>query len=132
MRSRPGLRSRLAWARRARSGKPTRPMLSLSGSLRLLRVRPCTSRWPPEYIDVYVCWYGDGYSFLQTLTPAAHVTNWSNVVLAYEPVWAIGTGLTASPEQAQAVHAHIRAWLAANVPGAAQSTRIVYGGLSLF
>ena len=36
----------------------------------------------------------------------------AGVVLAYEPVWAIGTGLTATPEQAQAVHAFIRSWLA--------------------
>ena len=36
---------------------------------------------------------------------------WSKVVIAYEPVWAIGTGKTASPEQAQEVHAKIRAWL---------------------
>ena len=51
----------------------------------------------------------------------------SNAVLAYEPVWAIGTGLTASPEQAQEVHGHIREQLhAAGV--AAQSVRIIYGG----
>jgi triosephosphate isomerase len=37
------------------------------------------------------------------------------VVLAYEPVWAIGTGKTATPEQAQEVHAAIRAWLAEHV-----------------
>lgn len=49
-------------------------------------------------------------------------------VLAYEPVWAIGTGLTASPEQAQQVHAFIRSRLAAGkVPGAADA-RILYGG----
>lgn len=51
------------------------------------------------------------------------------VVVAYEPVWAIGTGLTASPEQAQQVHAAIRAW-AGNTwdAGTARSLRILYGG----
>ena len=50
-------------------------------------------------------------------------------MLAYEPVWAIGTGKTASPEQAQEVHAAIRAWLAEYVsPQVAEATRILYGG----
>ena len=50
-------------------------------------------------------------------------------MLAYEPVWAIGTGKTASPEQAQEVHAAIRAWLAEHVsPQVAEATRILYGG----
>jgi triosephosphate isomerase (TIM) len=49
------------------------------------------------------------------------------VVVAYEPVWAIGTGLTASPEQAQAVHARLRQQLLAATPAAAQM-RILYGG----
>ena len=48
-----------------------------------------------------------------------------NMVLAYEPVWAIGTGLTASPEQAQEVHAHIRTLLAA---AGASEQRVLYGG----
>ncbi len=47
------------------------------------------------------------------------------MVLAYEPVWAIGTGLTASPEQAQEVHAHIRSLLA---QAGAPEQRILYGG----
>ncbi|MGO1767989.1 MAG: triose-phosphate isomerase, partial [Advenella sp.] len=47
------------------------------------------------------------------------------MVLAYEPVWAIGTGLTASPEQAQEVHAHIRKLLA---QAGAPEQRILYGG----
>ena len=49
-------------------------------------------------------------------------------VLAYEPVWAIGTGLTATPEQAQAVHASLRAVVAAFDIDAANALRIVYGG----
>ena len=49
------------------------------------------------------------------------------IVVAYEPVWAIGTGRTASPEQAQAVHAVLRAQLAA-ATGQGASMRILYGG----
>ena len=49
------------------------------------------------------------------------------MVVAYEPVWAIGTGLTATPEQAQAVHALLRAQLAAATPRAAQM-KLLYGG----
>jgi len=50
------------------------------------------------------------------------------VVLAYEPVWAIGTGLTATPEQAQEVHAFIRSLLRELLDQAAEATRILYGG----
>jgi triosephosphate isomerase len=50
-------------------------------------------------------------------------------VSAYEPVWAIGTGRTATPQQAQDVHASLRKWLSENVsPAVAESTRILYGG----
>jgi triosephosphate isomerase len=49
-------------------------------------------------------------------------------VIAYEPVWAIGTGVTATPEQAQEVHAHIRQALASRSAEAAARTRILYGG----
>jgi len=51
-----------------------------------------------------------------------------HAVLAYEPVWAIGTGLTASPVQAQAVHASLRAVVAAFDAERAVALRIVYGG----
>ncbi|KAI8049020.1 Triosephosphate isomerase [Syncephalis plumigaleata] len=57
------------------------------------------------------------------------IKDWSNIVIAYEPVWAIGTGKVATPEQAQEVHKEIRNWLAENVsPDIAENTRIVYGG----
>ena len=52
----------------------------------------------------------------------------AQVVLAYEPVWAIGTGKTATPEQAQEVHAFIRAWLNKVQPAAASVVRVLYGG----
>lgn len=52
----------------------------------------------------------------------------SRAVVAYEPVWAIGTGLTASPEQAQDVHAAIRARIAGKDADVAGALRILYGG----
>jgi triosephosphate isomerase len=54
---------------------------------------------------------------------------WAKVVLAYEPVWAIGTGVTATPQQAQETHNDIRHWVAKNVSAdVARNTRIIYGG----
>eukprot|EP00759_Apiculatamorpha_spiralis_P015349 PhF_6_TR21983/c0_g1_i2/m.31266/K01803/TPI, tpiA; triosephosphate isomerase (TIM) len=54
---------------------------------------------------------------------------WDRVILAYEPVWAIGTGKVASPAQAQEVHAEIRKLLVSTVsPVIAQKTRVLYGG----
>ncbi len=52
----------------------------------------------------------------------------SRAVLAYEPVWAIGTGRNATPEQAQEVHAFLRERLAARDRGVAQELRLLYGG----
>lgn len=52
----------------------------------------------------------------------------SRVVWAYEPVWAIGTGMTATPEQAQAVHAFIRDLLSKHDSAIAKSAQILYGG----
>jgi len=67
--------------------------------------------------------------FKQMEVIAAKVKSWDKVVLAYEPVWAIGTGKTASPEQAQEVHAQLRKWLKEKVSEAvANSVRIIYGG----
>lgn len=67
--------------------------------------------------------------FEQTKVIADNVKDWNKVVLAYEPVWAIGTGKTATPQQAQEVHEKLRGWLKSNVSdAAAQNTRIIYGG----
>lgn len=55
--------------------------------------------------------------------------DWKNVVIAYEPVWAIGTGKVATPDQAEVTHQEIRTWLATNVSTqVAQEIRILYGG----
>ncbi|KAF6148100.1 hypothetical protein GIB67_024275, partial [Kingdonia uniflora] len=65
----------------------------------------------------------------QTKAIADKVANWANVVLAYEPVWAIGTGKVASPAQAQEVHFELRKWLRQNAGDeVADTTRIIYGG----
>ncbi len=53
----------------------------------------------------------------------------SSTILAYEPVWAIGTGHTATPEQAQEVHRFVREWIVENFNGdTANLNRILYGG----
>ncbi|PKI85349.1 triose-phosphate isomerase [Malassezia vespertilionis] len=60
---------------------------------------------------------------------AKSVKDWSKVVIAYEPVWAIGTGKVATKEQAQEVHAAIRDWLVKAIgQGDAEKVRIIYGG----
>ncbi len=59
---------------------------------------------------------------------AAGVALFSASIIAYEPVWAIGTGLTATPQQAQDVHAHIRSIIAAPDAKIAAGLRILYGG----
>ncbi|KAK3103954.1 hypothetical protein FSP39_023221 [Pinctada imbricata] len=67
--------------------------------------------------------------FRQTEALLGNITDWSRVVLAYEPVWAIGTGKTATPEQAQEVHDSLRKWLAEKVTSdVASKVRIIYGG----
>ena len=55
--------------------------------------------------------------------------DFGKIILAYEPVWAIGTGKTASPEQAEEIHAYIRSLVAAKYGNeVAENTTILYGG----
>ena len=65
---------------------------------------------------------------LAAVIDALGVEALKNTVVAYEPVWAIGTGLTATPEQAQEVHAAIRAQVAQLNAEVAGELRILYGG----
>ncbi len=66
---------------------------------------------------------------LAAVTKYLKEADWSRIVIAYEPVWAIGTGKVATPEQAEQTHLEIRQWVATNVsPAVAADVRIVYGG----
>lgn len=66
---------------------------------------------------------------MKPIAAALTEEDWDKVVLAYEPVWAIGTGKVATPEQAEEVHAYLRKWLADNVSQkVSDSVRILYGG----
>jgi triosephosphate isomerase len=66
---------------------------------------------------------------MKALADAISAEDWNNIVVAYEPVWAIGTGKVATPDQAQEVHENLRGWMSKAVSdGAASNTRIIYGG----
>ncbi len=65
---------------------------------------------------------------LKAVIDRSGIDSFTNAVIAYEPVWAIGTGKTATPEIAQAVHAHIRAYLATFSADVAAKVQILYGG----
>ena len=66
---------------------------------------------------------------LQAVINVLEEKDWANIVIAYEPVWAIGTGKVATPDQAEETHAQIRAFMASSVsPAVAENVRIVYGG----
>lgn len=66
---------------------------------------------------------------LEPLAKALKPEDWAKIAIAYEPVWAIGTGLTATPDMAQETHANIRKWIATNVSAdIAKAVRIQYGG----
>ena len=65
---------------------------------------------------------------LKAVIDAAGIEAFENCVIAYEPIWAIGTGKVATSEQAQEVHAHIRTWLAEQSKTVAEKVQILYGG----
>ena len=62
------------------------------------------------------------------MTHLVGIAAFRQAVIAYEPVWAIGTGLTATPEEAQAVHTFIRHLILQNNVDIARTIRILYGG----
>lgn len=65
---------------------------------------------------------------LMSVIEFAGIEAFAKAVIAYEPVWAIGTGLTATPEQAQEVHLYIRKLISQNKVDIAKTIRILYGG----
>ena len=65
---------------------------------------------------------------LDAVIELAGIESFSKAVIAYEPVWAIGTGKTASDEQAQEVHYYIRQYIAAKDQAIAEKVQILYGG----
>jgi triosephosphate isomerase len=97
----------------AAHGKGVRPILCV-GETREERERGDTDKVIADQLDGIV--------------DRAGIATFGVIDLAYEPVWAIGTGMTASPEQAQEVHAFIRNRLASHDPLIAQQIRILYGG----
>ena len=72
----------------------------------------------------FVLWF-----FIVVSDNIKNVADWQRVVIAYEPVWAIGTGVVATPAQAQEAHHSVRGWIAKHVNAdVAKSVRILYGG----
>lgn len=65
---------------------------------------------------------------LNALITHLGISAFNNIIIAYEPIWAIGTGVTASPEQAQQAHSFIRNLLATHDDNIAQNTPVLYGG----
>lgn len=65
---------------------------------------------------------------IDTVIKLAGIASFRQAIIAYEPVWAIGTGLTATPEQAQEIHAFIRTLIGQNNVDIAKTIRIIYGG----
>lgn len=98
---------------------------ALSSGLKLI---PCVG----EKLDEREANRTDEVCFSQMQAIAKNVkdvADWQRIVIAYEPVWAIGTGKVATPAQAQETHKSIRQWLAKNVNAdVAKSVRILYGG----
>jgi len=90
-----------------------------------LKIIPCIG----EKLDEREAGKTEEVVFRQMTHIARNIKDWKHVVIAYEPVWAIGTGKTATPDQAQEVHLALRKWLLDNVSAdVAKKTRILYGG----
>jgi len=68
------------------------------------------------------------FSQCEAVVNKVGIQAFSNAVVAYEPIWAIGTGQTATPEQAQQVHQQLRAWFAKQDEKIATNLQILYGG----
>lgn len=81
-----------------------------------------TLRVVQRQVDAFLDILAQGLARSQTGAPGAAAA------IAYEPVWAIGTGKNAGPAEAEEVHAAIRQWLTAKSAELAASTRILYGG----
>ncbi|TQV74676.1 triose-phosphate isomerase [Aliikangiella marina] len=67
-------------------------------------------------------------SQVQAVIDRVGIKAFENAAIAYEPIWAIGTGVTATPEQAQEVHEQLRHWLATHDQAIADGLQILYGG----
>lgn len=65
---------------------------------------------------------------LSAVIKAVTADDWKNIVIAYEPIWAIGTGLAATSQDAQDIHSSIRDYLRSEIGEIADSIRILYGG----
>jgi len=90
-----------------------------------LNVLPCIG----EKLEEREAGHTNEVCFRQLKAIADNITKWDKVVIAYEPVWAIGTGKVATPEQAQDVHLALRKWLSDNYgEPVASKVRILYGG----
>ncbi|XP_040565815.1 triosephosphate isomerase [Lepeophtheirus salmonis] len=90
-----------------------------------LKIIPCIG----EKLDERESGKTEEVCFKQLKAISDKVSDWDRVVLAYEPVWAIGTGKTATPAQAQETHLALRKWLKENVSEeVSQKVRILYGG----
>jgi triosephosphate isomerase (TIM) len=64
----------------------------------------------------------------QAVIAEVGIAAFSNACIAYEPIWAIGTGQTATPQEAQQTHSELRQWLATHDAGIADKIQILYGG----
>ncbi len=114
--------------RRTDHGESSQQVASKAKALLAQNVTPIICVGEP--LDVREAGNEETYvlSQLQAVFEVLSAEELATVVIAYEPIWAIGTGKTASPQQAQAMHAYIRDALAKVSADAAKSVRLLYGG----